>query len=120
VYAGASARSDPCRWALDGAVEDRGRPAGTREQGDPLRRRRHLSLEQLAHDAERELALELRPPRGQHPQPPLGGEGTGVLQKPCRADTDVTLDDEEPPVSVCRLVDDLRDHRDLVLAVEDR
>jgi len=43
-----------------------------------------------------------------------------VLQKPCLADTDVTLDDEEPPVSVCRLVDDLRDHRDLVLAIEDR
>jgi hypothetical protein len=59
-------------------------------------------------------------PARTHPQPPLGGEGTGVLQKPCLADAGVTLDDEEPPVSVRRLVDDLRDHRDLVLAIEDR
>jgi hypothetical protein len=30
------------------------------------------------------------------------------------------FDDEESPASVDRLVHDLRDHRDLVLAVEDR
>jgi hypothetical protein len=82
-----------------------------------LRPRRHVGLEQLAHDAERELALELRGAGGEHAQ--LGTLAqTG--QQARLADPGRTLDQHQPPAAGDRVRDEAVERGDLTIAVQQR
>ena len=70
---------------------------GTCQQlGAKIRRRRgERPLEQLPHDPERELALELSSSRGQHLELPRVGKLPRCAQEPCLADPGGPLDDNQ-------------------------
>ena len=84
------------------------------------RRGREQRLEELAHDAERELPLELAAARRQHAEPrglrdrPRLGEQAGL------ADPGAALDRCEPPVPVARGVEERAQRGDVGLALEER
>ena len=80
--------------------------------------RRDVGLEKLAHDPERELALELGRARGEHAQLPAGalpqvGEQAGL------ADPGRPLDQRQPPAPVARGGDQVVQRGDLALAVQE-
>jgi hypothetical protein len=56
-------------------------------------------LEQLTDDAEGELALELAPARGEHPDVLLRGRGAELGEQPALPDPGGTLDQREPPLA---------------------
>ena len=92
-------------------AEDRGRrrrragqrALGARPVGDH-------GLEQLPHDAERELALELRPAARQHQRAVPGGPSPGVGEQRALADPGRTLDQHGAALAAGRGLDE-RDER---------
>jgi hypothetical protein len=79
-------------------AEHRGsRRGGIRQQGRAPPRRRQLGLEELPHDAEWEVALELAAARRQHAHPVLGA-ATRLSQQPALADPRGTLDNDQAAV----------------------
>ena len=93
-------RRAPRRRSSDSAAEQRGRraaaPASSRSRSSGVDQR---TLEELAHDAERELALELAPPRGQHGHPRVGGPAAGLRGEARLADPGLPLDQQHPGVA---------------------
>jgi hypothetical protein len=82
-----------------GQTEDRGSsPRGPLQQLAALRLGclGQLGLEQLADDAERELPLELRSPRAQHPHPFARSRLTRRREQRCLPDPSRSLQHDEP------------------------
>jgi hypothetical protein len=88
-----------------------------RRRPAPARAHRDLGLEQLAHDAERELALELRRARGEHAQ--LGALAQAGEQARL-ADAGRTLDQHQPPAAGGRVPDEVVERGDLPVTVQQR
>ena len=103
-----------------GRAEDGGRRCG--RAGERLRAARrigHGRLEQLAHDAEAELALELRRAGGQHEQL-VARTGAQVGEQARLADPGRAADHEQPPAPRRRVGDRGVERRDLGLALDQR
>jgi hypothetical protein len=75
-------------------------------------------LEQLAHDAECELALQLRAPRAQHLHPRRLGDRPGVGQQGGLAHARRTLDHDERPATVPGPLERRADAGEIVLALQ--
>lgn len=93
---------------------------GAAEQRVVVLRRRHHRLEELAHDAERELALELSATRGQHEKARLLRSPARLRHQPRLPDSGWSLDEHEPPLAGGRLLDQFVERRQLALSLEQR
>ena len=93
---------------------------GTCQQlGAEIRRRRgERRLEQLPHDPERELALELSASRGQHLELPRVGELPRCAQQPRLADPGGPLDDDQTTLTGAGRIEHRRQCGDLRLTLE--
>jgi hypothetical protein len=76
-------------------AEHRRRQAGL-ARGDDQRLLAHDALEELAHDAEAEVALELVPTRGERRQPAGAGRAPHLVQQCRLPDPRLALDQEHP------------------------
>jgi hypothetical protein len=94
---------------------------GRRRRGALQRTARgHLALEELAHDAVGELALELADAGGEHAQPGAGRAHAQVGEQPGLADPRRPLDEDEPALPGRRGGDHLVERRQLGVALEER
>jgi hypothetical protein len=100
-------------------VEDLAR--GARRGAQLLRlRREQLLLEELAHDPERELLLELAATRDQHARACVRCQTAALGQQPRLADARRSLDGDQARPALGGADDRLAQGRDLVLALEQR
>jgi hypothetical protein len=98
------------------AERRRGRGCGALQP----RARRDLALEELAHDAVGELALELPDARGQHPQAAGGRPLAQVGEEPALADPGGPLDQRHPAAALPRVAHERIERGDLGVALEQR
>jgi hypothetical protein len=90
-----------CVAGLVDRLEDRSRGAGRAAQPRVVRLPIHeCRLEQLAHDPEGELALELAALRHQHAHPGRLGTVAKLGQQPALPDSRLPLDQRQPAVAV--------------------
>ena len=80
--------------------------------------RRERRLEQLAHEREREVALQLRRARGQHPHAGCAAALAGGLQQPRLAEPGGRLDHREAACAGARLGDQRVELGQLPLALQ--
>jgi hypothetical protein len=77
------------------------------------------ALEQLADDAERELALELPAARVEHGDRPLEGQGSGARQHRGLADPGLAHDRDQGAACGRRPAEDVVEDREFVLTLEE-
>ena len=92
-----------------GAEQRGGRRRGAGQQPLPRRRVDQRHLEQLAHHAVRELALQLAPPGGEDGHAGVGRPAAGLGGQPRLADARLALDEHHPGLAAGRPGDDLLD-----------
>jgi hypothetical protein len=77
-------------------------------------------FEELAHDAERHVLLELSPARGEDLHPLVAGESCRAAEQGCLAETRARADGHEPAATVADLAEPAVDRRELSLAADER
>jgi hypothetical protein len=77
----------------------------------------HRALEELAHDPEGEIALELAAPCGEHAHGALGRPAQ-AREQPALADAGRSLDDQEASVAGLRGLDERIQSRQLVFSLD--
>ena len=109
-------------WRVEnGRTEDRlggGGGAGEPALADLLVAQRRL--EQLAHDAERELPLELAAARGEHPEALLLGRRAELGEEPALPDAGGALDEREPALAIGGLGERGAQRLELAIALEEQ
>ena len=98
--------------------QPRGHPGGALQQLGRLGRGAEGGLEQLAHDPERELALQLGAPRPQHAHAGGVGEPGGVGQEGRLADPGRALDRHQGAASAARPREGRVDAREIALPLQ--
>ena len=104
------------------AAEHRAGEAGSARQpalAVVWRRGEEHGLEQLAHDAERERALQLRPASGERAHALLARQRASGAEEPRLADAAGSRDDEHPARTLARALDRRGDGGKLALAFEE-
>jgi hypothetical protein len=110
----------PAARAAGGRLEDRrGQPGRALEQRGTVGGG-HDRLEQLPHDAERELALELRPARTGHGHAPAARDAIGGEQQLRLADSAGALHEHRRARAAARRLEPLGDHAELPVPVEQK
>ena len=103
--------------AVGSQVEDRARRSGSSGEEDVLAPDEHR-LDQLTHDAEGELPLELAAPGTQDPQAGGIGAALRLAQQAGLPDASGALDQADTSGAAGRRVDELLERRELVLAFQ--